>query len=162
MYEAEFQRAVERLHRQVMQAADAAGAIAKRAGFGFRQVNQFVQRVGGHRCVRGDELRRGAHDAHRREILHRIVRQFGIERGVDRGLADIGHQQRVAVGVGARHQFAGADAARAGAVVDDELLFQCFGQARGDQPRHGVGQAARGVGDDDAHRFGGVGLRCGG
>ena len=71
----------------------------------------------------GDELRRGTHDAYGCEIFHWIVGQFGVERGVDRGLAYVGDQQRIAVGVGARYQLAGANAACAGAIVDDELLL---------------------------------------
>ncbi|MNC88445.1 hypothetical protein D3C83_42600 [compost metagenome] len=50
---------------------------------------------------------------------------------------------------------------RAAAVVHDELLAELLAHALRDLPRGAIGEAARREGDDDAHRFVGIGLRPG-
>ena len=50
-------------------------------------------------------------------------------------------------------------AARAGPVVDDDLLAERFGELRRHDARHEVGAAAGRGGHDDAHGFDGILLR---
>ena len=59
----------------------------------------------------------------RREVLDRVVRQIAVHAFV-RGVRVRRQQQGIAVGLGFRDELRGADAARAGPVVDDELLAE--------------------------------------
>jgi hypothetical protein len=94
---------------------------------------------------RGRELR------DRREIVDRVVGQLRQQRRVDRVLV-VGHEQRVAVGVGLRGQLGCKHAGRAGAVIDDELLFQVLRQPRAEKPREKVCRAARRRRREEAYR----------
>ena len=65
-------------------------------------------------------------------------------------------QQRVTVGRRLGHRLRGDVAAGAGAVVDDHLLADAGGQARGEDAGVGVGATAGGEADQDADGAGGV------
>jgi len=78
---------------------------------------------------------------------------------VDRQLADVGDQQRVAVGRRSRDDLGARDAAGTGPVLDHDLLAECLGHLRADDARHRVGQAARRVRHDHPDRPGGKVLR---
>ena len=77
----------------------------------------------------------------RREIGDRIVRQRRIKRGVDRVAAEA-HQQRVAIRRRFRDRRRGQVAAGAGAVLDQDGLFQRRCHRIGDRARHRIGRAA--------------------
>jgi hypothetical protein len=75
--------------------------------------------------------------------------QLAVQRGRG-GHADVGQQQRVAVGVGARHLGRADGAAGAGGVVDhDGGAAQRLAQRLAQVARHLVGGTARGKGHDD-------------
>ena len=63
-----------------------------------------------------------------------------------------GEEQRVAVGRGFRHILGGDGAARADAILDDELLPECSGEPGGKDSRLAVGVAAGGEREDELHR----------
>jgi hypothetical protein len=61
-------------------------------------------------------------------------------------------QQRVAVGLRARHRDGADRTAAAGAVLDHERLAELVGEIAAGEPRHHVGVAARRIGHDDRNR----------
>ena len=61
--------------------------------------------------------------------------------------------QRVAVGIRARHRLEPDVAVAAGAVLDDERLPERLGEAGAEEARRDVGDAARGDVDDHPHRL---------
>ena len=75
------------------------------------------------------------------------------------GAAD---RQRVAVGRRARGDFGADDAARAAAVLHDDLLPERRAERRGHEARREIDEAARRKADDDAHRLGGIAFGGGG
>src|SRR5258706_3175431 len=101
--------------------------------------------------MRHEIQRRGADHADRREILERCVRQLREKMRVDRNLADVGDQQRVAVGLRLDHLADAADAAGAGHVLDHQLLAERLAELHGDHARDRVRQAAGGLRHHDLH-----------
>ena len=63
--------------------AGARRRVIDRAGLGFRQGDDVVQRFRGKRRMRRQQIRKLRQLRHRREIAHRVVRQFGIQRRTD-------------------------------------------------------------------------------
>ena len=100
--------------------------------------------------------RSGADHADGGDALHWIERQR-IQRCCA-SVARRNHRDGVAVGRRTRGDFRADSAARAGAVVDDELLAEFFSQMRRYQPRDNVRAAAGGEGHDHAH--GALGPLC--
>ena len=72
---------------------------------------------------------------------------------VDREVAGVGDEQRLAVGRRLLHDLRGDDAARAGPVVDDHRVAEALRELVGHRARHDVGRAAGAVGNDEAQRF---------
>ena len=68
------------------------------------------------------------------------------------------HQQRVAVGIGLGDHVGADIAVGAGAVVDDDLLAECFAEFLADGARQRVGRTAGSVGHDQPDRFVRIGL----
>ncbi|MCY1362217.1 hypothetical protein D9M69_489220 [compost metagenome] len=102
---------------------------------------QFLVVVGGQAGLADERHRHFIDHAEVFEVVLDVERQLAVQRR-HRRHADVVQQQRVAVGVGARH-LGGADrAAGAGGVVHDDRraqrLLQRFGQVAG----HAVGRAA--------------------
>jgi hypothetical protein len=100
------------------------------------------------------------HHADGREVFHRVVVDLAQVRRHGH-VGDKAQRQRVAVGLGVRHQLGAQVAAGAGLVVDIDLLAQRDGKALRHQPAQRVVAAAGRVGDDEAYRFVGVVLRRG-
>jgi len=73
--------------------------------------------LAGHRRMRHQQRRLVRHQRDRREVAQRVVGQRLVQRRIG-GMADVHHEQRVAVGRGLRHQVAADDTARAAAVLD--------------------------------------------
>ena len=87
-----------------------------------------------------------------RQRLHPIVRQARmVGRRVHAVRGRRAEQDGVAVGPGLRHRFGGEIAARAGAIVHDDLRLQVLGHLRLEQARHhvdaGAGREAHQDGD---------------
>jgi hypothetical protein len=72
--------------------------------------------------------------ADRREIAQGIVRQLLVDDPVHGEHARRAVQQRIAVGLGARHRLGADDPVRARAIVDDDLLAPIRGQLLRQQP----------------------------
>ena len=142
-----------------------AGAVA---GRGVVQLARVLAQVleqplaVGHRHalrVHHDDLRHAGDHADGHEVGLDVVVELRVHRRRDR-VVHRAHEQRVAVGCGARGH-AGADrAAGAALVVDDELPAQVLGQHRGQRPREGIGAAAGREGHDQGHRLGRPGALC--
>ena len=97
------------------------------------------------------------HEAHRLEILERIVRDFLVEAGIG-DEARACKQQRGAV-VRRSRGGPGADiAVRAAAVLDHERLAETVGELLREDAARGVHASARGKRQDDTHRPLRVGL----
>jgi len=88
----------------------------------------------------------------RREVLLRVDRQVRKDRGIDRDRADVAEIDRVTVGGRLGGELHADIARRAGAVVDDDLLAEEFGELRRNDPRHEIRGAARGEGNDHPDR----------
>ena len=95
------------------------------------------------------DVRHDGDPGNRRKILHRVVRP-ALDQALidDMGLAGA-EDQRVAVGLGARHRVGADDARRAGAVFDHDRLPQFGCRLLRDQAGHDVDRPAGRVGHDD-------------
>ena len=91
----------------------------------------------------------GQNLAHRREILHRVVRHRAVERRRDRVTAGR-QQQRVAVGRRFRDGVGADVAARAGAIFDDDGLAEMVRHLGRDDPPDRIDRAAGGERHHDA------------
>ena len=89
------------------------------------------------------------------EILQRIVADVGIDGGTGEMRAGAGIDERIAVRLGACDLRRADRAARARAVLDNELLAEGRGELGRQQPGQLVGAAARRKRHDDPHRLGG-------
>ena len=102
--------------------------------------------------IADQQARHGRDHADRREVSHRIERQLGIERRVDR-VAGEADQQRVAVRCRLGDSVGGEIATGAGPVLDHHRLSQRSRQRLRDRPRHSVGGAARRCADQELDRL---------
>ncbi len=151
---------LEKLDREMAGTADAAGSVADLSRIGARIGNEFLRGTDGQRMGHDQRVRRGADIGDRRQIAQGVVRQIGVEAGVE-GEPLVHHHQRVAV---ARRlgDLIGADRAASPALVfNDERLAQLVPQSLADQARDDVHAAARGERHDDVDRSCGPGLRNG-
>ena len=149
--DAQAQRALERLGREVVDAAHPRGAVVELAGLRLGERDQLAEVLDRHPGVGDEEQVRGGDQADRDEILHRVVRQLHVEELVDRNLADVGDEERVAVRCSARHGFAAGNAARAPAVLDRHLLAEALGDFLRDDAGDRVRQSTGRVRHDPAH-----------
>ena len=144
---------------ELRRAADAGDGEVQLAGIGLGHRHQLLHVLHLHRRVHREHVRRIRHHHHRREILRRIERQLGIDARADHQAAEVGEQQRVAVGRALRDEIGADVAVRAGLVLDHDRLAPDLGELRPDLAREDVGGAAGRVGHDDADRLGRVVLR---
>ncbi|MNR24329.1 hypothetical protein D3C85_1414020 [compost metagenome] len=117
------------------------------------QVGQeFLQGIGRDGRVDHQHQRNLGDQRNGREVLDGVVVELGVEMPADR-VGGRGHEQRVAIALGARHR-AGADGrARAGAVFDDDGLPPRLRELLRHGARHHVGRAAGRVWHDHRHGF---------
>jgi hypothetical protein len=108
-----------------------------------------------------EHMRRRAHQADRREVLHGVVGDFRIEARIDDEIAAAG-KQRIAVRGRARGRGDAEIAAGAGEILHIELLPQALREFLRKQPRGGVIGATGGDRHDHADRTRRVGLCAGG
>jgi hypothetical protein len=80
----------------------------------------------------GEDVRTRAEPGDRKQVLHRVERQAGMQRGGGRECRRV-HQQVVAVGRRARDDLHAEDAARATTVVHHHRLSHRFGESLTDQ-----------------------------
>ncbi len=126
-------------------------------GIGFDEVYKLLDGLRRHRGVDGEHGGGCDGERDRFEVLDRVVGDAGEQRRID----DMGakrEQDGVAVGRRLRH-LTGADiAARAGDVLDVELLAERLGEFLRHEAREGVGHPAGRKSDDRAHRTRRIGL----
>ena len=114
-------------HRREMGAGASAGRkIIELTRVRLGERDEFLDRLGGQRGMDDKCQWRGGHQRDRREIAHEVVRRFGEQAHVDRLCRDRRHQERIAVGRRLGDEFRADIAARAEAVVDDDLLAPGF------------------------------------
>ena len=82
-------------------------------GFGPGVGDELLDRRGGHGRMNHQHVLAGGDQRDGREVAQRIVGQARVQGLGDRERADVAEEQRVAVGVAFRHDFAGYGAARA-------------------------------------------------
>src|SRR6185436_2916658 len=100
--------------------------------------------------------RSAAEQRNGREVLDRVVRELA-DRLVH-GMRDRREQQRVAVRRRPRRNLRADDAARAAAIVHDQLLSDAAREPRADEPRDDVVAATGGKSDDEPDRAVRIGL----
>ena len=105
--------------------------------------------------MHGHHQRRDRHHHHSHEILERIKARPLVQAGVDHK-AGRGHQQRVTITGGARHQFVTDIAGGAGAVVDHHGLLPHLREMLANHARKYIRTAAGDKGHDYAQRARGV------
>jgi hypothetical protein len=148
---ADARRALEHFGREMGRGAGAGARERKLARPGLRQRDKVLDGLA-REGRRNDDyvgLRVQLRDG--REVLAWIVRQPGIEAGIDRERRR-DHQHGVAIRRGLRRDFRPYDGRRAGARIDDDVLTPFLGQLLPDQPRADIEPAARCKRHDHADR----------
>ena len=122
--------------------AGARAAVAEGVGLRFRPRDQIGDRLDAGIGTHHEHVRRVHQLRDRREVLDRIVGQVVEQRGVhrDRGR---GHQQRVAVRLGARGLSHADVAGRAAAIFDDDALPERLRHEGRKDAADDVGRSAR-------------------
>ena len=142
---------LEQLAGEVLRRGGARRAEGELAGLALGELDQLLQRIGLQRRVRDDQVRAEDRVGDRRKVLDRIMVELGVHRRRDH--VDVGvHEQRVAVGRGARHVVGADQAAAAGAVLHDHLVERVR-HDRGHRARGQVHRAAGGERDDQIDRL---------
>ncbi len=142
---------LEDFARQVGRAAGARTGVGVLAGLRARQRHQFRHVLGRQAGGHHQHERQVREQRHRREGLGRVGMQL-VDPGIDGQHAGVGEQQRVAVGIGARHQIGGDLAAGARTVVHHHRGGQLVAQRGRQQARRDVGAAAGGERHDQVDR----------
>jgi hypothetical protein len=109
---------LEQLHREMMHAARARGAVRQAFGPALRERDQLLHVLGGHLRADGDVDHGIGKLDHGDEVALRVVGKIGAQAGVDPVVRRVRHEERHAVGRRLLHELRGDDAARSGAVVD--------------------------------------------
>ena len=125
----------------------------------LRQRHQFLQVVGRHRGVHHQQVRRIGQHGHAAQVLRRVERQLGVDRGADRQRADVAQQQRVAVRRRLGDEVGAQVAVGAGLVLHDHGLLERLRQRLADGAGDDVRRPAGRVRHDDAHGLGRPGGR---
>ena len=149
---------LEKLHREVRRAAGTRRAVVDLAGTFFGERDEVLHAVRGQRRVGHEDEMHVDHLGNRREGPQRVDSHLRKEVLVRRHVAHRGHEERVAVGIGARRDLGADRAACAGTVLDHHRLAPEVGETRRKKTRHDVGAAARREGDDDPDGLVGKGV----
>jgi hypothetical protein len=141
---------------KVMNAADSRGAVVYFARTRFHIVDELTQRRDRQVGMRSQEHRRAAKQRERNYVL-RIIAELLEQRGIGREDAAICNEKSIAVSRSAHQRVHGENRAATGAVFDDYGLTDPLLQMLADDTRHGVRQAARCIGHDEADPL--IGIR---
>src|SRR6218665_456646 len=136
------------------------GRESEHARPGLGQRDELGHVVRWQSGVRHDHERAAGELRHGRKVFIQLVAEVFEERGADRMRSGCQHQ-RVAIGRAARRPLGPRVAARAGPVVDDELLAGLLRQLLRQHARHDIRCAARRVRHDQPDRLVRVALRPG-
>ena len=144
---------LEQLAEEVIDAGDAAGRERELAGIFVRVIDQFLDRCDRQRGPHQQHVGGEGERAHRGEGLLPLVGGFrhGERSEDDRPIRP--DQQRMPIGLGARHVVAGDQAGAAGPVLDDDRLAERVADRRLQHARAHVDIAARRVGHDHGDRL---------
>jgi hypothetical protein len=140
----------EELHAEV-----AGGPVPRRAEeecFSRRQRHELAHVARGKVAAHDQQHRHVGDHAHRGERGCRIERHLRVQELVDREDPRGAHEERVAVGLRARHEVGAYVSARAGPVLDHDRLAELLLQPLAHRPRKDVGEAAGRERRDDLHR----------
>ena len=138
-------------------AARATGGVGHDARVLFRQRNQLLDVFDRQRHRHHQNIRRAGDLRHRRKVLGHVVFD-GAHQRIGGYRTEVAEQEGVTIrGLFGRVLHADR-AGRTGARLDQHLLAPVFRQLDADDARHRVRAAAGRVGDDKAHRFGGIRL----
>ena len=152
----------QHFHAEMVRAARPDRRVIDRAGTGFRERDEFLDRIGRKRGMEHQDLRIDHHQTHRRQVLEHVVGQLRVEGRGDRHAASRSEEQRMAVRARPHDRFYAHDAAGARAIVHDHLLAPGFGELLRDGAPDDIGRPARREMDDQADGLGWIGLRGGG
>ncbi len=145
----ETERRLHRLHRNVMDAADAGRSVVDLARPRLHVVDELTQRRHRQVRMRSEEQRRLAEQRDRNHILW-IVRKLLEQRGVRRHKAAVGDHERVAVRGRAKQRGRRGRGAAARSVLDHHRLPDPLLQMLRGDTRHCVRQTARCKRHDEA------------
>jgi hypothetical protein len=148
---------VEQLGRHIARGRIAGRAECQAFGLAFGERDQLLQVIGRDRRMRHQQVGNDAEKRNRRQILGKVEIRFGLCR-IER-VGDRRHEQRVAVGRGARHRIGCDHAAVARPVFDNEGLTETDFHPLADQPGKDIRGRARSKSDHDLDRMGRIGLR---
>ncbi len=143
---------LEQLHGEMRGAAVADRAVIQLARLRFRERHELLDRIDAEPGIDDQQVGAGPDEAHRRQILERVVFHFPVEHGVDRERAGNRNADRVAVGSGPGDERGAEVAARAGTVLDDHRLAERRRELLREHARDQVGRAAGGKGHDQVDR----------
>ena len=137
-------------HEEVLAAAVARRRVVDLAGPRLHVRDELLERLRRKGRIDDEDAGLAADQRDRREVLDRVERELRVERRADRvGLRR--EQQRVAVGRRLRDHFAADRRARAGLVLDDDLLAPALAEFLRDHAHRAVDRAAGRERHDDAH-----------
>ena len=149
---------VEELAGEMRRAAAARASEADLARARLCRGDQLGHRVHRERRMHDQDVRAERHQAHRLEVLHRVVGHLLVQAGI-RHQAGAGEEQGVAVGARARRDLRADVAVGAAAILDDEGLADALGERLREHAARGIDAAAGGERHDHAHRPARIALR---
>ena len=150
VHDVDAREVAKELAREVRRVSGPGRSVIELPRLRFGERDQLLDRLRLHARMHDDDVCAGREQAHRRKVAREIVRRLRLQARVDH-VRGARHEKRIAVGRRVRGDFRAEVAARAGAVVDHELLPEAFGHLLDDDARHDVDGAARRGRDEDAH-----------
>src|SRR5438552_1697724 len=140
----------------VLAGAGTAGADVELAGIRPRERDHLREARERKVLARDQGVGMADHEACASEVGERIVAGLPVKAHVERDVGKSPDDEVVAVGGGARDELRADEGAGAGAVLDHEGLPCLLAQLLREHAPHQIEPAARGGGNDDAHRARGV------
>src|SRR5713101_925206 len=150
---------LEILHGDVGRATVSRRAVEELPGVRARVGDELRGGVHGKRRVHDEDIRDVRYERYRREAFERVVAEIGVKPGVDRERADVPDENGVAVGGRFCCGLRADRAARAAAVLDDDLLLERLGELQRERAPENIVRAARRERNDHADGSGWINLR---
>ena len=158
MHHVDFRHVFEQLDRQVAAGAGAGRGIVEIAGTRLGERNHFLDGFHRQRRMHYQHIGREREQVDAREIINGVVRQLGIQAGVE-PVAGGYDQYGVAIGRGFGDDFRADDAGSTRAQIHQHLLAPVLGDLRAEQSRQIIVAATGGRRHDKTDGFARVGLR---
>ena len=128
--------------REMRRGAGAERTIGQFVGIGFRRRDQVSNRLNRRLGIDYDDIEGTRNQRDGREILVRVVGQFGIQAWIDR-VGERPHQQRVAIRLAGCDGLGSDDGPRARFVLDNDRGAEILRHLLRQRARDHVGAAAR-------------------